>query len=64
VKLFSFDKIRKEIERQTEIIKLIEASMKIKEEIVKNKYLEIQARLATTIDKMLEFSEQAKRNTP
>jgi hypothetical protein len=56
MKFFDFIKIRKEIERQEEIIRL-------KKEIIKSKSREIEARLSI-IEKMLEFCEQVKRNTP
>jgi hypothetical protein len=56
MKFINFDKIRKDIERQEEIIRL-------KKEIIESKSREIEARLSI-IEKMLEFCKQVKRNTP
>jgi hypothetical protein len=56
MKFFDFIKIRKEIERQEEIIRL-------KKEIIKNNIRTIEAKLAL-IEQMQKFFEQAKRYTP
>jgi hypothetical protein len=56
MKFINFDKIRKDIERQEEIIR-------IREKIVKNNIRTIEAKLAL-IEQMRKFFEQAKRYTP
>jgi hypothetical protein len=56
MKFTNFDKIRKDIERQEEIIR-------IREKIVKNNIRTIEAKLAL-IEQMRKFFDQAKRYTP